>query len=69
MLAVGCGSRAVHCANLEGGHMGQSGMVDCKELVAGVSCHCGALHNHKEMIFGPIGVRAGVRDDTDTLFL
>ena len=42
--------------------MGRSGMVDCKELVAGVSGRCETLHS-----FVPIGVRAGGRDDEDRL--
>ena len=50
-----------------GSHMGRSGMVDCKELVAGVSRCCETLHDRKEMSFGPIGVRARGRDDEDRL--
>jgi hypothetical protein len=50
-----------------GSHMGRSWMVDGKEMVAGISDHCETLHDHKEMSFGPIGVRTGGRNDEDRL--
>ena len=47
--------------------MDRSWMVDGKEMVAGISGRCETLHDRKEMSFGPIGVRAGGRDDEDHL--
>ena len=47
--------------------MDRSWMVDGKEMVAGISGRCETLHDHKEMSFGPLGVKTGGRDDEDRL--